>query len=204
MAGLGVPHAKAALSSGRKFHPATAPAGSNRSGYGGNEMAETFGYENKGGCMGCDYRHARTAAYLMLGLAFIGIIDAYYDSYAIYSGVPLWCPPPIDGCNTVASSPYAHILGLPVGYFGVAYYLCMFGLSALLAFAPISRGLRLSALLGAAVGAAFSIYFMYIQFTFIHAFCIYCLISAVLTLFLLLAALWHFRAAPMDPIPAPT
>ena len=34
---------KAALSSGCKSHPATAPAGSNRSSHGGDEMAEAFG-----------------------------------------------------------------------------------------------------------------------------------------------------------------
>src|SRR5271166_656469 len=34
---------KAALSSGCKSRPATAPAGSNRSSHGGNEMAEAFG-----------------------------------------------------------------------------------------------------------------------------------------------------------------
>ena len=34
---------KAALSSGCKSHPANAPAGSNRSSHGGNEMAEAFG-----------------------------------------------------------------------------------------------------------------------------------------------------------------
>jgi hypothetical protein len=39
----GVRRAKAALSSGCKSHPAIAPAGSNRSSYGGNEMAEAFG-----------------------------------------------------------------------------------------------------------------------------------------------------------------
>ena len=33
---------KAALSSGCKPHPATAPAGSNRSSHGGNEVAEAF------------------------------------------------------------------------------------------------------------------------------------------------------------------
>jgi len=43
MAGLGVRRDKAALSSGCKSHPATAPAGSNRSSHGGNEMAEAFG-----------------------------------------------------------------------------------------------------------------------------------------------------------------
>ena len=39
----GVRRDKAALSSGCKSHPATAPAGSNRSSHGGNEMAEAFG-----------------------------------------------------------------------------------------------------------------------------------------------------------------
>src|SRR5471030_939571 len=116
--------------------------------------------------MKSDYRlaaqHARTAPYLMLGLALIGIIDAFYDSYAIYSGQLLWCPPPIDGCNTVAGSPYAHILGLPVGYFGFAYYLCMFALAVLLTSAPNSRRLRVGALIFSAIGVSFSIYFMYI------------------------------------------
>ena len=42
MSELGVRRAKAALSSGCKPHPATAPAGSNRSSHGGNEVAEAF------------------------------------------------------------------------------------------------------------------------------------------------------------------
>ena len=39
----GVRRDKAALSSGCKSHPANAPAGSNRSSYGGDEIAEAFG-----------------------------------------------------------------------------------------------------------------------------------------------------------------
>ena len=58
-------------------------------------------------------RHAPCA---MIALALIGLAVAVYDSYMIYSGLPLWCPPPIDGCNEVAASPHARILGLPVGY----------------------------------------------------------------------------------------
>jgi hypothetical protein len=42
MSDLGVRRAKAALSSGCKSHPAIAPAGSNRSSHGGNEVAEAF------------------------------------------------------------------------------------------------------------------------------------------------------------------
>ena len=137
---------------------------------------------------------ATLAPYLMLVFALIGIADAFYDSYAIYSGQLLWCPPPIDGCNVVANSPYARIFGVPLGYLGVIFYLYMFAVAALLAFDPLSRGLRLGALIYAALGLSGSIYFFYIQFTFIHAFCIYCMISAVLTLLLLIAAAAHFRA----------
>ena len=39
---VGVRRDKAALSSGCEPHPATAPAGSNRSSHGGNEVAEAF------------------------------------------------------------------------------------------------------------------------------------------------------------------
>ena len=42
MSDLGVRRDKAALSSGCEPHPATAPAGSNRSSHGGNEVAEAF------------------------------------------------------------------------------------------------------------------------------------------------------------------
>ena len=134
------------------------------------------------------------APYFMLALAFLGICVAFYDAYALYNGQPLWCPPPINGCNEVANSPYARIFNLPVGYYGVIYYLCMFGLAALLAFDPLSRGLRLAALIYSALGVGFSIYFMYLQYNFIHAFCIYCLVSGVTTLLLFIAAISHFKA----------
>ena len=140
-----------------------------------------------------DTKRATFMPYIMLVFAFTGIADAFYDSYAIYAGQLLWCPPPIDGCNVVANSPYARIFGVPLGYFGFVIYLHMFALAAILAFDPFSRGLRAGALLYAALGVFSSICFMYIQITFIHAFCIYCLISAILTLLLFIAALAHFR-----------
>ncbi len=134
------------------------------------------------------------ASTIMLALALLGASVAFYDSYAVYNGQALWCPPPINGCNEVANSPYARIYNLPVGYFGVVYYLYMFGLAALLAFDPFSRALRYATLGYAALGVSFSIYFMYLQIAFIHAFCIYCLVSAVTTLLLFIAAIGQFRA----------
>ncbi|HET7764608.1 MAG TPA: vitamin K epoxide reductase family protein [Burkholderiales bacterium] len=134
----------------------------------------------------------------MIALALIGITDAFYDSYAIYSGQPLWCPPPIDGCNIVAASPYARILGVPLGYLGLAFYLAMLGLAAGLRSAPGSRSLRWVALLYTGAGLGASIYFFYVQRTYIHAFCIYCLVSGVLALLLFIAANLHFRASRAD------
>ena len=138
--------------------------------------------------------HSGTAITVMLALALIGIADAFYDSYAIYNGQLLWCPPPIDGCNTVAASPYARIFGVPLGYLGLAFYLAMAGLALWLRFVPLSRSLRWVVLLYTAAGLGASTYFFYVQRTYIHAFCIYCLISGVLTLLLFVAAIRHFRA----------
>jgi uncharacterized membrane protein len=132
---------------------------------------------------------------VMLALAFVGICVAFYDTYSLYNGQAMWCPPPINGCNEVANSPYARIYNLPVGYFGVVYYLTMFGLAALLIYEPRSRGLGFSALAYSAVGVGFSIYFAYLQIAFIHAFCIYCLVSAVTTVVLAVAAVAHLKAA---------
>ena len=89
------------------------------------------------------------------------------------------------------ASPYARIFGLPVGYYGVVYYLYMLAVAALLAYDPLSRGLRIGAALYAALGLLFSLYFMGLQFGYIHAFCIYCLISAVTTLLLSMTAVTH-------------
>lgn len=154
-----------------------------------------------------DFRPTRnysgTTISLMLALALIGIADAFYDSYAIYNGQLLWCPPPIDGCNTVAASPYARILGVPLGYLGLAFYLAMLGLALWLRLAPVSRGLRWVALLYTAAGLGASMYFFYVQRTYIHAFCIYCLISGVLTLLLFIAAIMHFRATRAGGVRVP-
>ena len=47
---------------------------------------------------------------LMIAFALIGLAVAFYNSYSIYNGQLLWCPPPINGCNEVAASPYANLL----------------------------------------------------------------------------------------------
>jgi uncharacterized membrane protein len=136
-------------------------------------------------------------AYCMLVLTVIGIAVAVYVARGNYTGQPLWCPV-IDGCNAVVNSPYSRVFGVPMSYFG--YYLFMFALAARLAFDPFSNSLRFRAILYAGVGAASSMYFMYLQLGFIRQVCSYCLISAVTSFLLLFAAIWHFQATRYSAI----
>jgi uncharacterized membrane protein len=133
------------------------------------------------------------APYSMLALALIGIAAAVYVAHGNYTGQPLWCPI-VDGCNAVVNSPYSRVFGVPMSYFGFIYFLYMFALAARLAFDPLSRSLRFRAILYAGMGAASSMYFMYLQLGFIREVCSYCLIAAVTTFLLLIAALWHLQA----------
>ncbi len=139
----------------------------------------------------------RLAPCLMVVFALIGLADASYEAHAIFTGQRLWCPPPINGCNVVAASPYAHALGLPLGYLGVVYFLFMLVLAALLAFDPLSRALRLGTVLHATIGVLASAVFAYVQLNFIRAFCIYCVIASVLAVLLLVTALSHAGATRM-------
>jgi uncharacterized membrane protein len=132
-------------------------------------------------------------AYSMLALSLVGIGVALYVAHGNYTGQTLWCPI-IDGCNAVVNSPYSRVFGVPMSYFGFIYYLYMFALAVRLVFEPFSKSLRFRAILYSAMGAISSFYFMYLQLNFIREMCSYCLISAVASLLLLLAALWHFQA----------
>jgi uncharacterized membrane protein len=136
--------------------------------------------------------HVTLPAYFMLALSFIGTAVALYVAHGNYTGQTLWCPI-LDGCNAVLNSPYSRVLGVPMSYFGFIYYLYMFALAARLAFEPFSRSLRFRAILYAAMGAISSMYFIYLQLRFILELCSYCLISAVVSVLLLFAALWHFQ-----------
>jgi uncharacterized membrane protein len=137
-------------------------------------------------------RKINLPVYVMLALTLVGILDAMYVAYGSYSGTQLWCPI-LDGCNTVVNSPYSRVLGMPMSYFGFIYYLFMFGLAARLAYEPASKSLRFRAVLYAALGAVSSAYFIYLQLSLIQAICSYCIISAIVSFLLLLAALWHFQ-----------
>lgn len=133
------------------------------------------------------------APFVLLALALVGLGDTFYLSYFQYMNLIPSCA--IGGCETVLVSEYSKFLGIPWSYFGLVYYGYMLCLSVLLVIDPSSRGLRLGALAYTGFGVLYSSWaIFYIQLSVIGALCMYCAISALVTLCLFITALWHYRS----------
>ena len=129
-------------------------------------------------------------------MALIGLFDAAYLALERVTGGTLVCPVG-GGCETVQSSAYATMLGVPVAFIGVAGYAAL--LAAALLALNIERigGLSLAVMLLALASVALlaGIYFTYLQGAVIGAICFWCAVSALLDLGIWIAALLNWRAA---------
>ena len=106
----------------------------------------------------------------------------------------------VPGCKEVAASEYSGILGFPVAGMGVIGYSAMLlGSLAAVGLVRPPAVLRLGLAGAAIVAAAFSVYLTVIEFTVIHAVCVYCFISAciswVILAPLIVAERWTRKAA---------
>ena len=88
----------------------------------------------------------------------------------------------VGSCETVQTSKWATFLGLPVGAWGVAYYLGVLALALLGLTARYADSRRLSDVLLAvtAFGLLFSLWLTYLELFVIHAICQWCVVSAIL------------------------
>jgi uncharacterized membrane protein len=127
-------------------------------------------------------------------VALVGLADAIYLTINHYTGEKVPCSV-TGGCETVLSSQYAEIGGVPLAAFGAAAYFVAFSLAILTAF-----GNRLMwKLFGiqAALMAAFSLWLVYLQafvisnsnVPWIDRFCQFCLLSAATSITLFILAL---------------
>ena len=130
----------------------------------------------------------RIGVVLILALAFCGLADSAYLTQHELSGTPLICNiQNLSGCNTVATSPYSHLFGVPLAEYGVFFYGILFVLAAL-ELVLFDRALRRALQAAAVFGVLASLYFTFIQVFLIGAFCIYCTVSAVIALLVLVFA----------------
>jgi uncharacterized membrane protein len=108
-------------------------------------------------------------------LAAVGFLISAYLTWVHFAGVAPVCVGGSGGCETVQSSRYAEILGVPVSVLGLVGY-------AGLLFSAVVRGgvgIYLGFLIALA-GTLFSAYLTYLEVFVIHALCHWCLASAAI------------------------
>ncbi len=124
-------------------------------------------------------------------ISFIGMIDALYLSLKRNAG-PIPCHV-TRGCTDVVTSQYSALLGIPISVFGLVFYLFVFSLAV---FQLSGTGNTLKWIFWpAAAAVAVSALLVGIQAFALHAYCEYCLLSAilVLTIFLLSPRPWAHK-----------
>ena len=133
-------------------------------------------------------------------LAVLGILVAsYLFAHSIGLTGPLVCG--VGDCNTVQASIYAKVAGIPVSGIGLAGYvgLLVLALAGLQPAGIASRAVATLLALGSGFGAAFSAYLTYLEAAVIHAWCQWCVISAILMTLIFLACLPEWRRMLVGP-----
>ncbi len=116
---------------------------------------------------------------LFVVAALVGFSDSAYLTAQHVRGVIPPCGV-LNNCETVLTSAYATITGIPVAAFGVFYY----GLLIVLLIAFFDTGdRRILHVMSWIVttGVLATLYFIYVQAFIINAWCPYCLVSATMT-----------------------
>lgn len=136
-------------------------------------------------------------------LALMGFFVSLY-LFLHYVGVtgPIICG--IGSCELVQASRYAWIGPIPVPALGLVGYGLLLGI-AVAGVQPSLRDSRRVALLlfgGSTVGVAFSAWLTYLEAAVIHAWCLWCVVSACLMTLTFLACLPEARRAFLPPPPA--
>ncbi|OGY61032.1 MAG: hypothetical protein A3H06_00965 [Candidatus Colwellbacteria bacterium RIFCSPLOWO2_12_FULL_44_13] len=116
--------------------------------------------------------------------SILGFLDATYLTAEHFLSGPVPCS--IGNCETVLTSRYATIFGIPIALFGAFYYLSVF---LGLVFYRETKDVRVLRVLSyfTILGFLTSLFLIYLQLFVIHAICIFCMVSALssITLFAL-------------------
>lgn len=134
---------------------------------------------------------------LVIVLALIGFADSTFLFAKRLSGGPIPCVLGFTGCDTVSKSPYSVLFGIPLSVYGMVFYLSIGILGVL--YLDTKKVLFARLLLPAtALGFLSSAYFIYVQKFLIQAFCVYCVISAIISTILFCLGILVYRKLKND------
>ena len=130
----------------------------------------------------------RSVRVLLAVLSVVGILISAYITWTHLRGVAPVCMGISGGCETVQTSRYSEILGVPVAALGLAGYAGLLFSSLLRGESGIFLGLFF-----ALVGVFFSAYLTWLELFVIHAICQWCVSSAILMVASLILTSMRFR-----------
>ena len=101
----------------------------------------------------------------------------------------------VGSCETVQTSKWATFLGVPVGAWGVGYYVGVLALAIAGLTGRFADSRRISEILVGvtAVGLLFSLWLTYLELFVIHAICQWCVVSAILATILFILSWLDLR-----------
>jgi len=139
----------------------------------------------------------------MLVLSLLGLFDSIYLWWVYTSPArPLVCLGG-GGCDAVRASAYAHLWGQPLPVFGVAMYatlaLLVFSQPLVPAWWAPARRYSIATLSGS--GFLFSAYLTGLEGRVIHAWCAWCVVSALTVTVIFTLSLWEIARPVPEPEP---
>ncbi len=113
--------------------------------------------------------------------AVIGVFDSAYLTWIKLSHNETLCAPGLGDCFTVNTSKYAELFGIPIAILGMATYLFIIGILIFENRIDLLKEYGTLALFGISlVGVLYSIYLSYLEEFVLHAWCPYCILSAIM------------------------
>jgi uncharacterized membrane protein len=112
-------------------------------------------------------------------VSLIGLADAGYLTIEHLTGQSVQCTI-VAGCSEVLGSRYAAVGGIPLAGIGALAYFTVFSCATLAAFGY--TGARTLLTIIVALMFLTTLWLLFVQAFIVHAFCAYCLLSAIVTL----------------------
>jgi uncharacterized membrane protein len=120
---------------------------------------------------------------ILILLSFLGLVDTLY--LGIHRGKPVPCSV-TNGCEEVLNSSYSALAGIPISWFGFAFYLGVFSAAVFASFGD--DGVLRLIFWPALAAFLISLGLVAIQAFVLRAYCQYCLGSAILVTLILIVS----------------
>jgi uncharacterized membrane protein len=138
----------------------------------------------------------RSLRLVSLVLSGAGILDAAYLTWVKLTHTQVYCGV-LGDCQTVNTSPYSEIGGIPIALLGLGGYALI---SVLLILESRGEYWEVNAPLWifglSLVGVIYSAYLTYVELAILHAICVYCAGSAILMVALFIISIFRVVSGP--------